>query len=174
METECQNRLPSQPIYAQSIPQLDVRVLISIIQDAEHPKAIELVSMVNALPSSRVFTNVKWEAGVIDPSLKDALQKAPVGSHLVLCGDERFIWSCWSVANQAGWLNDEMTLLKTEHVRNLYCVHCGQIQPITTQAEVICQACQVKLFVRDHFSQRVGAYMGVCLDANQPYGGDVK
>ncbi|EXJ12957.1 MULTISPECIES: dimethylamine monooxygenase subunit DmmA family protein [Nitrincola] len=174
METECQNRLPSQPSYAQSIPKLSSRVLISMIQDAEHPKAIELLSMVNALPVSKVLTNIQWEAGVIDPVVSDALHSTSVGSHLAICGDERFIWACWSVASQAGWLNDEMTLLKTEDVRNLYCVHCGHIQAISTQTEAECQSCQVQLFVRDHFSQRLGAYMGVCLDANQPYGGEVK
>ena len=33
---------------------------------------------------------------------------------------------------------------------------------------VACSHCGVKLTVRDHYSRRLGAFMGVCVDAEAP------
>ena len=33
---------------------------------------------------------------------------------------------------------------------------------------VTCTGCQRQLFVRDHFSRRLGAYMGLMVDAEEP------
>jgi hypothetical protein len=43
------------------------------------------------------------------------------------------------------------------------------MQDIGSETECSCRHCGVKLFVREHFSQRLGAYMGVCLDPDRPY-----
>ena len=73
----------------------------------------------------------------------------------------------------AGLLGDEIELFKQGARRRLYCVHCGHFQDIGSEGECTCGQCRVKLFVREHFSQRLGAYMGVCIDPDSPYAAEV-
>ncbi|MOA57558.1 hypothetical protein D3C78_1817610 [compost metagenome] len=53
--------------------------------------------------------------------------------------------------------------------RRVFCVHCANCQPAGAAAHLTCAHCGVVLEVRRHFSQRLGAYLGVCADADQPY-----
>ena len=48
------------------------------------------------------------------------------------------------------------------------CPSCGTVLP---PAARFCPGCGRSLFVRDHFSRRLGAFQGVCVDAETP--GDV-
>ncbi len=41
------------------------------------------------------------------------------------------------------------------------------IENVTTNP-VICSHCGLNLLVRDHFSYRLGAFQGVCIDAEVP------
>jgi hypothetical protein len=50
-------------------------------------------------------------------------------------------------------------------------VHCGLSQPGTTHDSLHCSGCRVLLEVREHFSRRLGAYIGVCANPDQPYAG---
>jgi hypothetical protein len=50
-------------------------------------------------------------------------------------------------------------------------VHCGLSQPGTTHDSLQCSGCRVLLEVREHFSRRLGAYIGVCANPDQPYAG---
>ena len=70
-------------------------------------------------------------------------------------------------------LGDEIELFKQGARRRLYCVHCGHFQDIGSEGECTCGQCRVKLFVREHFSQRLGAYMGVCIDPDSPFAPEV-
>lgn len=62
--------------------------------------------------------------------------------------------------------------VRTEHVgstmRRVQCVHCkGFIENVTTNP-VTCTHCGLPLLVRDHYSRRLGAFMGVRIDAEAP------
>lgn len=114
-----------------------------------------------------------WQPAVGNPdfsALNTLLQACHPGTHLCICGDETFIWNCRNQAQTAGLLDAEMSLIKAAEGRQAYCVHCSQLQPISHDDEVTCQHCGVHLTIREHFSKRLGAYMGVCLNADQPYG----
>jgi len=108
----------------------------------------------------------------IDDQLKVQLQQASVGTHLYLMGDEAFIWRLHSLAREAGLQADEIGLVVPGiGPRRIYCVHCGRIQHSDEATEHICQGCHVKISVREHFSRRLGAYLAVCEDVDQPYAG---
>jgi hypothetical protein len=48
------------------------------------------------------------------------------------------------------------------------CVHCrGVTENVATQP-VVCAHCGLTLFVRDHYSRRIAAFMGVRADAEEP------
>ncbi|MDP3367631.1 MAG: dimethylamine monooxygenase subunit DmmA family protein [Pseudomonas sp.] len=89
-------------------------------------------------------------------------------------GEDIFLGHVHRLARQAGLLGDEIELFKQGARRRLYCVHCGHLQDIGSEGECTCGQCRVKLFVREHFSQRLGAYMGVCIDPDSPYAPEVR
>ena len=52
--------------------------------------------------------------------------------------------------------------------RRVQCVHCkGYTENVTTNP-VRCTHCGLTLLVRDHYSWRIGAFQGVCIDAEKP------
>ncbi|MGP0173636.1 dimethylamine monooxygenase subunit DmmA family protein [Pseudomonas sp. NCHU5208] len=106
--------------------------------------------------------------------LQMLLEQAQAGTRLYVIGDESFLWHVQRLARQAGLLGDEIELIRQGVRRRLYCVHCGHFQDIGSEGECTCGQCRVKLFVREHFSQRLGAYMGVCIDPDSPYAAEVQ
>ncbi|MCK8639500.1 hypothetical protein M1L59_02015 [Acinetobacter schindleri] len=106
-------------------------------------------------------------------ALTQYLSQAKAGVHSIVVGSENFIWKIQHSLNQLGGLPEEFTLiLHTDGQLNkqVYCVHCGH-QQITQEKEYCtCEQCKVHLMIRTHFSQRLGAYMGVCANAHQPLG----
>lgn len=101
--------------------------------------------------------------------LQMLLEQAQAGTRLYVSGDEGFLWHVYRLARHAGLLGDEIELFKQGSRRRLYCVHCTHFQDIGDEGLCSCEQCGVKLLVREHFSQRLGAYMGVCIDPDSPY-----
>jgi hypothetical protein len=102
--------------------------------------------------------------------LKALLDAAAVGTRLYVLGDEAFLWRVHGMARTAGMHSEEIDLIHSgPALRRVFCVHCGCVQDSGPQAEVCCINCQVRLGVREHFSQRLGAYLGVCENPDQPY-----
>ncbi|SEQ58008.1 hypothetical protein SAMN05216600_107126 [Pseudomonas cuatrocienegasensis] len=97
------------------------------------------------------------------------LDQAQAGTCVQAIGDEVFVWQVHRVARQAGLLGDEIELFRQGARRRLYCVHCTRLQEIGAETESSCSHCGVRLLVREHFSQRLGAYMGVCIDPDRPF-----
>ncbi|WP_223461887.1 dimethylamine monooxygenase subunit DmmA family protein [Pseudomonas sp. GL-RE-19] len=108
-------------------------------------------------------------------ALFNLLRDARIGIHLYLFGDESFIWTLHALAVAQGLSNEEITLghsgSRTHQL--IYCVHCADLQTQPVGHTLTCQNCGVELEVRAHFSRRLGAYLGVCLNADEPYGRDV-
>ncbi|MWL91946.1 MULTISPECIES: dimethylamine monooxygenase subunit DmmA family protein [Cupriavidus] len=108
-------------------------------------------------------------ARTLDHALAAALDQAPAGTHLYLTGPEPRIWALWNVARSAGLAPDAIQLAPTRrHLRQVYCVHCAR-QHLAPAAEALtdCPHCGVALGVRQHFSRRLGAYLGVAARAEQ-------
>jgi dimethylamine monooxygenase subunit C len=62
--------------------------------------------------------------------------------------------------------------IRTEHrgseARRVQCVHCKGITENVTTQPCICSHCGLSLLVRDHYSRRLAAFQGVCIDAEEP------
>ncbi|TBU89237.1 dimethylamine monooxygenase subunit DmmA family protein [Phytopseudomonas dryadis] len=106
----------------------------------------------------------------LERHLRSLLDQACAGTRLCVLGDETFLWRIQALGRRAGLLGEEIELVRLGQGRTLYCVHCGTRQAIDSRDEVACRSCHVQLFVREHFSQRLGAYMGVCVDPDAPHG----
>lgn len=100
---------------------------------------------------------------------RKALADAHMGTQLYLAGTEGLIGQATAEALAAGFPPDA---IHTEHrgsiARRMQCVHCkGMTENVTTDP-FTCAHCGLTLFVRDHFSRRLGAFQGVCVDAETP------
>ncbi|HEV7821050.1 MAG TPA: dimethylamine monooxygenase subunit DmmA family protein, partial [Burkholderiales bacterium] len=97
------------------------------------------------------------------------LGAARMGLRLYLGGPEDFLWAATRVAFELGLSRDE---IQSEHcgssARTVYCVHCKNLARGVTTNIVVCGVCSKTLGVRDHYSRRLAAYMGVQIDAEAP------
>jgi hypothetical protein len=101
--------------------------------------------------------------------LDTVLQGMCMGMRLYIAGSEDFMWSVAKVANKFG-IEDPgmMKELTGTLARPIYCVHCKSTTHGVTTNIGKCSGCGRMLFVRDHFSRQLGAYMGLMIDAESP------
>jgi dimethylamine monooxygenase subunit C len=103
------------------------------------------------------------------PRLSQTLSTARMGLQLYLAGTEGLIGQTTKVATDYGIHHDA---IMTEHrgsmARRVQCVHCKGITEEVKTQPVICSHCGLRLLVRDHYSRRIAAFQGVCIDAEQP------
>lgn len=104
-------------------------------------------------------------------ALQQALAQQPVqvSDRLYVLGTEPFLWSVAAVASQAGWTAGQWQLCHAGSLqRRVWCTHCHGFTEGVTTSIVACAGCGRSLLVRDHFSKRHGAFMGVMVDAEVP------
>jgi hypothetical protein len=101
--------------------------------------------------------------------LSGLLATATMGTRLYASGTEGFIGEVIQLASTHGI---DHRSISTEHrgsrARRVQCVHCKGITERVTTNIVRCAHCGTSLFVRDHYSRRLGAFMGVAADAEAP------
>lgn len=103
------------------------------------------------------------------PSLAALFDQSVMSTKVYAAGSEGLIGQVQAFALAHGF---ELGEILTEHrgtmARRVQCVHCKSfIENVTTQP-VTCTGCGLSLFVRDHYSVRLAAFQGVCIDAEQP------
>jgi predicted RNA-binding Zn-ribbon protein involved in translation (DUF1610 family) len=102
-------------------------------------------------------------------ALEGRLQRESAGFRLYAVGTESFIWDAANIARRAGMTQGEFFVAHTGSLRRrVYCTHCkAMIENVTTNL-VSCTGCGATLFVRDHFSRRLAAFMGIQADVEEP------
>jgi len=101
--------------------------------------------------------------------VEDTLADAGLDTAFYAAGPERFLWEIEKTLRAAGIEQDRILLhLSGSKARRVYCVHCQTINEYVTSTVYRCEQCAAYLTVRDHFSRRMGAYMGVVIDAEEP------
>jgi hypothetical protein len=92
-----------------------------------------------------------------------------MGLQVYLTGTEGLIGQAMNEATAVGLPH---TAIQTEHrgsvARRLQCVHCKGITEDVSTDPFVCSHCGLNLFVRDHYSRRLAAFQGVCIDAEDP------
>ena len=103
------------------------------------------------------------------PRLTQSLANATMGTQLYLAGTEGLIGQAMRLALEAGV--DHLSI-QTEHrgseARRVQCVHCKGITENVRTQPAKCSHCGLTLLVRDHYSRRIAAFQGVCIDAEEP------
>jgi predicted RNA-binding Zn-ribbon protein involved in translation (DUF1610 family) len=104
--------------------------------------------------------------------LAHRLGRAETGLRLYAIGSESFLWDAHNIAVAAGLGASEIHLTQAGPlVRRVICTHCKTVIEDVPRNIVTCPGCGAALFVRDHFSRRLAAFMGVKVDAEVP--GDI-
>lgn len=101
--------------------------------------------------------------------LTHRLARAQVGLRLYAVGSEAFIWDAHNIGQQAGLGRAEMFLTRAGRLtRRVCCVHCKTMIQEVQHTVTPCPGCGAALEVRDHFSRRLAAFIGVRVDAEVP------
>lgn len=172
--------IKSRPIYAPFKLDASGRAHLIVTNMAEPPVELE-----DALGGIMVWTVKTIAPGVPAPAVENLrpfrsvaellpqlavrLAQATVGLRLYAIGSEAFIWDAYNIAITAGLDKSEVF---THHagpfVRRVYCTHCRTMIEDVAINIIPCPVCGAHLFVRDHFSRRLAAFMGVIVDAEVP------
>jgi hypothetical protein len=101
--------------------------------------------------------------------LDRTLSGCVMGTRLYLAGSESFLGSAVQVALKYNLNSDEFQCeLCGSAARCVYCIHCKASNEEVKTNIVKCAGCGRHLFVRNHYSRRLAAYMGVMADAEAP------
>ncbi len=103
------------------------------------------------------------------PDFRALLQSALMGTRLYVAGPESFIGLVMKIALEFNLNKDEIRAEECGALaRRVYCIHCRATTENVRTNIVRCVECERWLLVRDHYSRRLAAYMGVMVDAEAP------
>lgn len=138
--------------------------ILLIADSASGPVSADLLERLKPAP---VAVMPDLAAGLAH--LNAALASASMGLRLYAAGTEPLIG--FVVQAGAAHFIDPQSI-RTEHrgslMRRVQCVHCkGMTENVITNP-VTCAHCGLLLLVRDHYSRRLAAFQGVCINAEEP------
>jgi hypothetical protein len=97
------------------------------------------------------------------------LGESLMGTRLYVAGPESFIGLVMKIALEFNLNKDEIRAEECGTLaRRVYCIHCRATTENVRTNIVRCIGCDRWLLVRDHYSRRLAAYMGVMADAEAP------
>ena len=103
------------------------------------------------------------------PRLRRSLERSKMGTQLYLTGSEQLLSLAMKTGMEAGL---DYAGMQTQHrgslARRMQCVHCKGFTHDVTTNPANCSHCGLLLLVRDHYSRRLAAFQGVCIDAEDP------
>jgi dimethylamine monooxygenase subunit C len=109
------------------------------------------------------------QADVLLTDFQDVLTHSFMGTRLYVAGPESFMGLVMRSARQFNLNKDEVRAEECgSSARRVYCIHCQTATENVTTNIVQCKDCNRWLLVRDHYSSRLAAYMGVMVDAEAP------
>jgi len=131
------------------------------------PKGAGHADALRALNPAQFYEGPSY--GAAASRIARVLQDASMGLQVYLTGTEGLMGQAQHACMQAGIPH---TAIQTEHrgsiARRMQCVHCKGITEDVEVDPFVCSHCGLNLFVRDHYSRRLAAYQGVCIDAEDP------
>ena len=120
-----------------------------------------------ALMPGQLYVGPSYAASV--QRIRRVLSDAHMGLQVYLAGTEGLMGQAMNEAMAAGIPH---SAIQTEHrgsvARRMQCVHCKGITEDVMTDPFVCSHCGLNLFVRDHYSRRLAAFQGVCIDAEDP------
>jgi len=136
--------------------------------DPTHPESLQ--------PPAESFARLRLQAvtlfdgaAALLRTFRIVLEESLMGTRLYVAGPESFIGLAMQIALEFDLNKDEV---RAEEVgtlaRRVHCVHCRATRENVRTNIARCAGCARWLLVRDHYSRRLAAYMGVMVDAEVP------
>jgi dimethylamine monooxygenase subunit C len=108
-------------------------------------------------------------AAALLEQFRTILRQSLMGTRLYVAGPESFIGLVMKIALEFNLNKDEIRAEECGTLaRRVYCIHCRATTEDVRTNIVLCVECRRWLLVRDHYSRRLAAYMGVMADAEAP------
>jgi dimethylamine monooxygenase subunit C len=102
-------------------------------------------------------------------AMDHVLEQATMGQRVYALGSEPYLWSIYNAALNRGLDRLQIHLCHSGSLkRRVWCTHCHSFTENVTTNIATCAGCARHLLVRDHFSRRLAAFMGVQIDAEAP------
>ena len=141
----------------------DVQVLYAIESLSGTDRGDELRA--RGVPDLRVYPTQADTFAALDHTLAECV----MGTRLYIAGSESFIGLAVQAAMKYNLNADEVQREQCgSAARRVFCIHCKAANENVKTNVVACIGCSRHLLVRDHYSRRLGAYMGVMVDAEAP------
>ena len=125
------------------------------------------ISALEALNAKQCYIGPSYPAA--EQRIRKTLEDASNGLQIYLTGSEGLMGQAQREAMDLGY---PFQSIQTEHrgtkARRMQCVHCKGITEDVLTDPFECSHCGLNLFVRDHYSRRLAAFQGVCIDAEDP------
>jgi hypothetical protein len=100
---------------------------------------------------------------------RSVLERSLMGSRVYIAGPEHFIGRVLQITLAFNLNQDEVRAeARGTLARRVHCVHCRATTEEVRTNIARCSGCSRWLMVRDHYSRRFAAYMGVMVDAEAP------
>jgi hypothetical protein len=138
-----------------------------LVPDADAAASSGLTARIQEIGVSdvRVFA----DAAALLMTFRTVLEESLMGTRLYVAGPESFIGLAMKLALEFDLNKDEVRAEELGTLaRRVHCVHCRNTSEGVKTNIVQCAGCQRWLLVRDHYSRRLAAYMGVMVDAEAP------
>lgn len=150
---------------------LDLAASEPKLMDSSHiifiPRGTDFSLQLRGLNPAQYYEGPSYAAAL--GRIQRVFCEASMGLQLYLSGTESLIGQAQNEAMKAGY---DYTAIQTEHrgsvARRMQCVHCKGITDDVIMDPFQCSHCGLNLFVRDHYSRRLAAFQGVCIDAEDP------
>jgi dimethylamine monooxygenase subunit C len=144
----------------------NTRVLYRPVSAAEQSAAPEIAQFNAAgVADVQAFANTP---ALLD-RFRSILGQSLMGTRLYVAGPESFIGLVMKIALEFNLNKDEIRAEECGTLaRRIYCIHCRATTEDVRTNIVRCVGCARWLLVRDHYSRRLAAYMGVMVDAEAP------
>lgn len=98
--------------------------------------------------------------------LPQMLSELSVGTQFYMFGKEQFLWPTHSKLIELHVPRSRCALQRCGPIdRDVFCTHCQHTTLGINHTPVICSGCGRLLHVYDHFSKRLGSYMGFQVNA---------
>ncbi len=172
---------PSSPVYTGLHPDPHARAHLVFAEGDGAAAVIDLVTRADGEFLSRATLLYTGGASLLPPGtivlpgvpllLREAaqyLERATMGTAIYVTGSASFIAETVNLAAGYGVSPTAlMTDLRGGAGKRVQCVHCKSFVAEVVTATVTCPVCRINLMVRDHYSHRLGAFMGVSCEAEQ-------
>lgn len=102
-------------------------------------------------------------------TIRHVVRDAKMGTRFYISGGLVFVAQTDALLRACGLRDDEIQAeVCTGTVQPVFCVHCRTLAAGLSHGLMHCHGCGLNLAIREHFSHRLGAYLGVCINAETP------